>query len=908
MMYYSTIVLVVVLFCVQWKRVSSVVAGVDFGGEYFKVALVKPGTPFEIVTNIHSKRKTETMVAFDNGERFYGADALNIGVRQPHSAFSQIRRFLGQSKDHPIVEALIREEYMPYTLLHNASRGSVGIQHGDEYVFHAEELAAMVFSHAREITESVAQGTVRDWVITVPMYFTQTQRQAILDAAEITGIRVLSLIDENVAAALQYGIDRVYEDPYRVLYYNMGSSSLQVSLIEYSSYVVPDGFKKNKTVGTFKVLGKAWDETLGGSSFDLRLTEHLADAVNKKFELKDDIRTKPRPMAKIRAQARKLKIVLSANEQIPVSMQSLYNDQDFFSQISRSEFESMSEDLFTRSLDPVKRVLEQAELSVSDLDEVEIIGGAVRIPKIQKMLKSFWKPEGGRELGVHLNGDEAMALGAAFRAANLSNAFRVRTVGMEDCSTYAIGARLVDIDNPQSKSSNDDEQWVKRATLFPSKSRLGSRKAVSFDHSRDFTCTFRYDQPSELPQGVNNIISKYTVTGVEDFVKKLKEENKILDNIEPKITCSFLLDQSGMIQLTKVQASVEEEYLEEVKVKKNVKADDPKLENETEKDDPKLENETEKDDQKPEEEKDDPKPENELEKNESVESDEAEVQMVTKTRVHKQVLTITPSDELEEAGLKILPMSLSDKKDSIALLKEMQRRDDLRMENAEAKNELESYVYSARSSLRESQENIVSSEVSSAADVEALAKELDDTEDWLYDEGDKLEAAEYKSRKRAMKNQLDGMLYRLKELTDRPAAVKRVDSYGATTRELVREWESDKPQITEEERKDVLSKLEELEKWVAEKEEEQAKLPLNENPIFSSSQVLSKLKDLKRYVTKLSKRPKPIEPVKEVLDSNNSTAEGNGDASSDPSKAEETKVEDGEKPTSTEPNSGHHEL
>lgn len=230
-----------------------------------KVALVKPGTPFEIVTNIHSKRKTETIVAFDGEDRLYGADAANIGVRRPASAYSQIRTLLGSSVDTPEVTALTELQYYPYTFLNNATRGNLQVAHEqkeDGLAFHAEELVAMVFSHARDITKEFSGEYSDDWVITVPVYFTQSQRQAILDAAELTKIRVLSLMNENTAAALQFSIDRIYDEPTRVLFYNLGSTSLQVSVVEYSSMVVPDGFKKNKTVGTFSVLGTSVFEYL----------------------------------------------------------------------------------------------------------------------------------------------------------------------------------------------------------------------------------------------------------------------------------------------------------------------------------------------------------------------------------------------------------------------------------------------------------------------------------------------------------------------------------------------------------------------------------------------------------------------------------------------------------------------
>lgn len=842
--------------------VYGMVAGVDFGGEFFKVALVKPGTPFEIVTNIHSKRKTETIVAFDGEDRLYGADAMNIGVRRPQFAYSQVRRLLGSQLTHPQVVSLTTNEYHPYELIHNATRGSIGLKHNGKTVFHAEELVAMIFSHARDITNEFANAIVKDWVVTVPSYFAQSQRQAILDAADISGVRVLSLIDENTAAALQYGIDHVYEKPYRVVYYNMGSTSLQVSVVEYNSFVVPDGFKKNKTVGSFDVLGKAWDETLGGAQFDLRLTEHLATLANAKLKIKQDIRTLARPMAKLRASARKTKVVLSANEQIPVVIQSLHDDRDFMTKVTRPEFENMCQDLFERSLQPVHAALEQAGLQVNEIDAVEIIGGGVRVPKIQKLLKDLFQ----KDLSVHLNGDEAMALGSAFRAANISNAFRVRTVGMNDISSFPIGVRLVDLEQQEIKDTTEEKHWVKRATLFKKNNRLNARKSVSFVHDEDISCTFRYDKPSELPQGVDTIISQFNITGIQAFAQEMKDIGK------PKVSLSFLLDMNGIARIAKAEATVEEELPPQPEP-------EPVVEEET----------AETTDDKTEE--DSTKPTTEEDSKKTTEKDLKPKEEAPKTKIHRKTLTIVASADQHEAGMGILPMSIAEKKESIAMLKELQRLDDIRIANAQAKNELESYIYSSRDQLDTSRSELEKANVAKPEALDKLLSEINDAEEWLYGEGSNVEASDYIKRHESIKNQLDGMMFRLSESTSRPAAVTRATAYIKSTREMMTEWESSKPQVKEDERNEVVARLESLEKWITEKTQAQEKLELDQKPAFTSSETLKQLKEIKRYVAFLSKRPKPEPPKAPVNETESNTTTESTDAPKTEEPATETPVE-----------------
>ncbi|TDH66513.1 hypothetical protein CCR75_007001 [Bremia lactucae] len=814
--------------------VEAIVAGVDFGGEFFKIALVKPGTPFEIVTNVHSKRKTETMVAFDGDERLYGADAATVGVRRPQTAYLQIRRLLGTKLSDPQVSALLEEEYLPYELLQNTTRGgTISLKHGKEHVFHAEELVAMVFTHARQITDTFAEAPVKDWVVTVPTYFSQAQRQAMLDAAEISGVRVLSLINENTAAALQLAVHSSYdpdEKPKKILFYNMGSTSLQVSIAEFSSQVVPDGFKKNKTVSTFQIISNAWDATLGGAKFDLRLAEYLATEFSEKVG--EDIRKVPRPMAKIRAQAKKTKTVLSANEEIPVVMQSLYNDIDFFTSITRSKLEALSSDLFERTLKPVEVALEKAGLTVADIDEIELVGGGVRMPKIQQQLAEFF---GGKDLGVHLNGDEAMALGAAFRAANLSNSFRVRQVGMTDIATYPIGVRLMDLSAIELAGSNtadidgETKQWVKRASLFTEAHRLGLRKSVSFVHSSDLSCTFRYDKPSMLPAGVSVQIATFNITGVDKFVARMAKK----DLGEPKITLSFELDSNGIARIVKAEATIEEEVEVEVVVKKKkAKKEDASAESSQAGDDVAVEEEE--------------KPETKIEKQ-------------TKTHRERLIVVHAFGTREPEEGYSVLLMSEAIKKDSMRMLKEMELADNKRREDLEAKNSLETFIYTSHDALLAQKEQIEL--VTIPEQVESLQTKLSETEEWLYEDGEKVEAAEYKKKMDALDSELSAILFRVAELTELPIALNTGKAYAVNTRELMEEWSTSKPQVMEAERNDVLEKLTDLEAWLTESELSQKATQKHEKPVVTSADVAKKVQSVKKFVSVLAKRPKP-QPVK----------------------------------------------
>lgn len=384
------------------------------------------------MTNLQSKRKTPTCLAFYKGERQFGADGYALMGRKPELTIAKFNRLVGRGVEHTITKEL-NQQYFPYEIYNNESIGTTAIKVEETY-YTPEELMAMMLQHAKLLTYNHGGKIIKDCVLTVPSSFTQHERNALYTAASIADLNVLSLIEENTAAALQYGIDRANDKPHTILYYNMGASSVQVSIVTYSSYIVKEG-GKNKTIGQFDVVGKGWDESLGGFNFDVRLTDLLADRFNEiwakkvaakgKGEVAGNLKEHFRPMTRLRLEANKIKEVLSANNEYPVKSEQLFADIDLVTKVTRVEFENACQDLFDRLTRPIDVALAMANLSISDLNGVELLGGSVRIPKVKKLIDEYFKKDNNNvEVGQHLNGDEAMALGASFRAANISTAFR----------------------------------------------------------------------------------------------------------------------------------------------------------------------------------------------------------------------------------------------------------------------------------------------------------------------------------------------------------------------------------------------------------------------------------------------------------------------------------------------------
>jgi hypoxia up-regulated 1 len=468
----------------------------------------------------------------------------------------------------------LTERHYPLTPKYNETRKGLQLSiDGGKQEFTPEELTAMVLHYAEEITHHYGKekgntyGDIQDCVLTVPSFATQAERQALLDSATLAGFKVLSLIDENTASALNFGMDKSFEEPQIYLFYNLGASSLQVSIIKYHSYEVPESkySKKMKRVGSIEVIGKGWDSTLGGIAIDSRVVDYMADHFNREWRKarghEKDIRDVPRAMTKIRLQANKIKHVLSANSEIPVHMDALHDDMALSLHFTRAQLEELCDDLMGRAVAPVHQALKAANLTLDDVTAIELIGGGMRVPKVQSGLGDLF---GEKELGMHINSDESMALGAAFFGANISTAFRVRQVGLVDINPFPIAVSLEDIDASGAKGSEDGEEgpWSKQATIFKANGKIGVKKTIAFTHEIDVHCSLDYAEPESLPEGAKPELQRYKITGVSEFAKEMEEKGLG----KPKVSLQFELSQSGITSLLKAEAAVEETYTVEVEV------------------------------------------------------------------------------------------------------------------------------------------------------------------------------------------------------------------------------------------------------------------------------------------------------------------------------------------------------
>ncbi|KAB8267378.1 Hsp70 protein-domain-containing protein [Aspergillus minisclerotigenes] len=375
--------------------------GIDLGTTYSCVANYE-GTNVEIIANEQGSYTTPSFVSFTEKERLIGEAAKNQAAMNPKNTIFDIKRLIGRRYDDPIVKKDV--ESWPFKVVDQGGSPAVEVEYlGETKTFTPQEISSMVLMKMKEVAETKLGKKVEKAVITVPAYFNDNQRQATKDAGAISGLNVLRIINEPTAAAIAYGLGSGKSDKERnVLIYDLGGGTFDVSLLNIQG-------------GVFTVKATAGDTHLGGQDFDTNLLEHF----KKEFQRKTgkDLSGDARALRRLRTACERAKRTLSNATQTTVEIDSLFDGEDFNSSITRARFEDLNAKSFSGTLEPVQQVLKDSGIEKSKVDEIVLVGGSTRIPRIQKLLSDFFD---GKKLEKSINPDEAVAYGAAVQAGILS--------------------------------------------------------------------------------------------------------------------------------------------------------------------------------------------------------------------------------------------------------------------------------------------------------------------------------------------------------------------------------------------------------------------------------------------------------------------------------------------------------
>uniref|UniRef100_A0A8C3KLG2 Heat shock 70 kDa protein 4L n=1 Tax=Calidris pygmaea TaxID=425635 RepID=A0A8C3KLG2_9CHAR len=796
------------------------VVGIDLGFLNCYIGVARSGG-IETIANEYSDRCTPACISLGSKTRAIGNAAKSQIVTNVKNTVHGFKKLHGRAFEDPHIQA--ERVKLPYEL-QKMPNGSVGVKVrylDEERLFAVEQITGMLLAKLKETSENALKKPVADCVISVPSFFTDAERRSVMAAAQIAGLNCLKLMNETTAVALAYGIYKqdlpaLEEKPRNVVFVDMGHSAYQVSICAFNK-------------GKLKVLATTFDPFVGGRNFDEALVDYFSEEFKTKYKL--NVKENPRALLRLYQECEKLKKLMSANaSDLPLNIECFMNDLDVSSKMNRAQFEQLCAALLARVEPPLRAAMEQAKLQREDIYSIEIVGGATRIPAVKEQISNFFC----KEISTTLNADEAVARGCALQCAILSPAFKVREFSITDVVPYSITLRW--------KSSY--EEGTGECEVFSKNHAAPFSKVITFHKKEPFDLEAYYTHPHEVPYP-DSRIGRFTIQNVGP--QHDGDNSKVKVKVRVNIHGLFSVASASVIEKQNIEGDQNDTPMDTESSSKNQGRDDELDKMQVDQDEGIQKSQAEQQNQADEE------TENAGTETKAASGDKQDhpAQPKAKAKVKSIDLPIQAS-LYRQLGQDLINCYIENEG-------KMMMQDKLEKERNDAKNAVEEYVYDFRDKLCGVFEKFITEE-----DSNKLTLMLEDTENWLYEDGEDQPKQVYMDKLQELRKFGQPIQERYMEHEERP---KVLNELGKKIQLLMKAVEAYK---NKDEKYDHLdpAEMEKVEKyineamnWLNSKMNAQNKLSLTQDPVVKVAEILTKSKELDSFCNPIIYKPKPkIEP------------------------------------------------